>query len=114
MPTWLRVTHVSIKVSVNLNLESDQCWAFVSSFIQITFDVSACWDICLFIHSGLLNKVSQLCLKGLRGKKKKNYLQVASITNFNGAICTKIGLNYMSETFASVFPKTEQSLMIPV
>lgn len=51
------------------------------------------------------------------GKKKKNYLQVASITNFtefNGAICTKIGLNYMSETFASVFPKTEQSLMIPV
>lgn len=46
-------------------------------------------------------------------KKKKNYLQVASITNFtefNGAICTKIGLNYMSETFASVFPKTNSKV----
>lgn len=46
-------------------------------------------------------------------KKKKNYLQVASITNFtefNGAICTKIGLNYMSETFASVFPKTKSKV----
>lgn len=45
--------------------------------------------------------------------KKKNYLQVASITNFtefNGAICTKIGLNYMSETFASVFPKTKSKV----
>lgn len=45
--------------------------------------------------------------------EKKNYLQVASITNFtefNGAICTKIGLNYMSETFASVFPKTKSKV----
>lgn len=45
--------------------------------------------------------------------KKKNYLQVASITNFtefNGAIFTKIGLNYMSETFASVFPKTKSKV----
>lgn len=45
--------------------------------------------------------------------KKKNYLQVASITNFtefNGAICTKIGVNYMSETFASVFPKTKSKV----
>lgn len=45
--------------------------------------------------------------------KKKNYLQVAPITNFtefNGAICTKIGLNYMSETFASVFPKTKSKV----